>query len=93
MHRLNELPRLPSAMSADESRLHKRLCLLAKSLHDRGVKPGVSGVRGIRLEVGFPSTPATEALEETARQCLLPPGKNIRPLAAQGVNHPRSRFS
>jgi len=80
-------------MSADESGLRKRLCLLAKSLQHRGVKPGGWGIRGIRLEDGFPSKPATEALEETARRCLLPPGKNSRPLAAQRVNHPRSRFS
>jgi hypothetical protein len=80
-------------MSADESGLRKRLCLLAKSLHDRGVKPGGSGSRGIRLEDGFSSIPATEALKETVRRCLLPPGKNLRSLAAQRVNHPRSRFS
>lgn len=48
-------------MSA-ESALRERLCLLAKSLYDRGLTPGASGNVSVRLEDGFLLTPTNACL-------------------------------
>lgn len=48
-------------MSA-ETLLRERICLLARSLHDRGLTPGSSGNVSVRLEDGYLLTPTNACL-------------------------------
>jgi 3-dehydro-4-phosphotetronate decarboxylase len=47
---------------SDEARLREEICLLGKSMYDRGLTPGSSGNISVRLEDGWLMTPTNSCL-------------------------------